>query len=90
MPTSRSVAVGVFADDSVDATKDSESMENGARCMQIWGWEVQVSTKRDRELSSFSPAASFFFSFAISPIDNALFVLFALPKTLNASHSSAM
>jgi hypothetical protein len=63
MPTSRSVAVGVFADDSVDATKDSDSMENGGA---VHAMGIEWLKKRDRKRavgSSFSPAASSFFFF---------------------------
>lgn len=75
IPTSRSVAVGVFADDSVDATKDSESMENGAQCMKLG--ELEIAKKRLRAVLIL-PSRVHFFCFAISPIDNAVFALFAL------------
>lgn len=51
IPTSLSVAVGVFADDRVDTTKDSDNMGNGAPAGNMG---------RRRGQSSFFPADAFF------------------------------
>lgn len=78
-PTSLSEAVGDLADDTVDATNDSESIRNGRMRLSYKVWEVGFEVGH----------SELFFSLSI---DNEMFALFGFqsPTSSHGEHPRAV